>query len=78
MNAQDYFKKINDIVMLGTIRKTLTPDALEYLKDNINKKIEQSETNDIEVLLPFIVMFVYNEAYSCAVSDCLNILRSKK
>ena len=70
----DYHDKINRITELGVIGKTLTPEAMVYLKDNVTAYMER-KGNDLEVVLPFIIGFVYNESYSMAVNDVLKILR---
>jgi hypothetical protein len=72
-----YLDKVMRISELGVTPKRLTPEAVTYLKDKIEKYMGTHDTNDIADVIDFIIFTVYNESYLCAVGDVLKILREQ-
>lgn len=58
-----------------SVPKQLSKEGIEELTNAIRSYVEHTGTNDLEVVLPFIINYVYNEAYLCAINDVLKIMR---
>jgi hypothetical protein len=71
-----YHDKMNRITELGVVPKTLSVEGQEYLKKTMQEYMV-TNGNDLDKLLPFIIGFVYNEAYRAAVNDVLEVLRDR-
>lgn len=73
-----YLDKVMRISELGVTPKQLTPKAVEYLKEKIEKYMEAHDTNDLTNVLSYIVFTVFNESYVAAINDVLKILREQE
>jgi hypothetical protein len=66
----------NSVADLAVIKKGLSPEAKQHLIDEI-KLFMSVHGDDMEVVLPYIILYVYNEAYIAAINDSLNVITSK-
>lgn len=69
------FELINTFERMKVSRKQLTPEAIDHLRGIMEQYMQQQGTNEFTDILPFLVTYVYNEAYKMALEDAINELR---
>jgi hypothetical protein len=70
-------KKIQEMEDLAIKKKSLDSKGVTYLKTLVEEHIELTGNNDIEILLPIIINYVFNTGFYEGVVSCIKILRKR-
>lgn len=72
----DYHSRVSAIEELMLNNQVLDENGVATLTKVIAQYMKYKQSNDIEVVLPFIINFVFDNGFKAGVQESVKILRS--